>query len=58
VADSPAPVSCCGGCRQKLAEFAEATVPVTLATVAGAEQGTTVGAMLPGAFNTDHMAGR
>jgi cytidine deaminase len=33
-------------------------VPVTLATVAGAEQGTTVGAMLPGAFNTDHMAGR
>jgi cytidine deaminase len=56
VAGSPMPVSPCGGCRQKLAEFASADVPVTLATLEGTEQKTTVGALLPGVFNTDHMA--
>lgn len=56
VADSPTPVPPCGGCRQKLAEFAGADVTVTLATVAGAELVTTVGALLPGAFVADHMA--
>lgn len=58
VADSPDPVSCCGGCRQKLAEFGGAAVPVTLATVAGTEQVTSIGEMLPGAFNRDHIADR
>jgi cytidine deaminase len=57
VADSPAPVPPCGGCRQKLAEFAGADVPVTLATTDGAELRTTVGALLPGAFGRDHMEG-
>ncbi|GIT92499.1 cytidine deaminase [Jannaschia pagri] len=56
VAGSPAPVPPCGGCRQKLAEFAGGSVPVTLATVAGEEQATTVGNLLPGAFDADHMA--
>ena len=31
VADSPAPVTPCGGCRQKLAEFAGPDTPVILA---------------------------
>lgn len=55
VADCPAPVPPCGGCRQKLAEFAQGDVPVILATVAGAEQRTTVAALLPGAFDAGHM---
>lgn len=56
IADSPKPVSPCGGCRQKLAEFAQADVPVTLATTDGAELETTVGALLPGVFDKDHMS--
>ena len=56
IADSPKPVSPCGGCRQKLAEFAQADVPVTLATTEGAELETTVGALLPGVFDKDHMS--
>lgn len=56
VADSPDPVPPCGGCRQKLAEFAKGDVPVTLATVDGARLETTVADLLPGAFDTGHMA--
>ncbi|ADO43271.1 cytidine deaminase [Ketogulonicigenium vulgare] len=55
IADSPAPVPCCGGCRQKLAEFGDADVPVTLATVAGQSLATTIGQILPGVFNISHM---
>jgi cytidine deaminase len=57
VAGSPSPVPPCGGCRQKLAEFAAGDVAVTLATVAGAEIATTVADLLPGAFDAGHMAG-
>ncbi|ARO15123.1 Cytidine deaminase [Ketogulonicigenium robustum] len=55
IADSPEPVPCCGGCRQKLAEFADADVPVTLATMAGKTLQTTVGQILPGVFTVAHM---
>ncbi|MCL3880940.1 cytidine deaminase [Marivita sp. GX14005] len=55
IADSPDPVPPCGGCRQKLAEFAGADVPVTLATTQGTERRTTVGNLLPGAFGPGHM---
>jgi cytidine deaminase len=55
IADSAHPVPPCGGCRQKLAEFARGEVKVTLATVDGATLETTVGALLPGAFDRDHM---
>ncbi|MFB2532384.1 cytidine deaminase [Paracoccus sp. p4-l81] len=57
IADSPAPVPPCGGCRQKLAEFARPDTPVTLATTSGAVLATTVGELLPGRFSADHMAG-
>lgn len=57
IADSPTPVAPCGGCRQKLAEFGAGDVPVTLATTGGAEQKTTIGQLLPGAFAPEHMAG-
>lgn len=56
IADSPEPVSPCGGCRQKLAEFAAADAKVTLGTLDGATLETTVGALLPGAFDQDYMS--
>ena len=56
IADSPAPVPPCGGCRQKLAEFAEGGVRVTLATTSGAELTMTVAELLPGHFDQSHMA--
>jgi len=55
IADSPLPVSPCGGCRQKLAEFGKSDVTVTLATTDGKTLETTLGALLPGAFTQDHM---
>ena len=55
IADSPAPVPPCGGCRQKLAEFGKGETPVTLATVDGAEFATTIADLLPGAFTPAHM---
>lgn len=56
IADSPQPVSPCGGCRQKLAEFAKGPVKVTMATTDGTVQETTVGQLLPGAFDSGHMS--
>jgi len=55
IANAPRPVPPCGGCRQKLAEFAAPDTPVTLATVSGQRQETTVGALLPGAFGAGDM---
>ncbi len=55
IAGSDRPVPPCGGCRQKLAEFGDADVPVTMATATGAEDSTTIGALLPGAFNASDM---
>jgi len=57
IAGSPSPVPPCGGCRQKLAEFGAGDVPVTMATMSGAEQATTIAALLPGAFDAGHMEG-
>jgi cytidine deaminase len=56
IADSPAPVPPCGGCRQKIAEFADPGVSVTLATTDGARQTMTVADLLPGVFTASHMA--
>ncbi len=55
LADSPEPVTPCGGCRQKLAEFAGPDTPVILAGPDGERTRTTVGALLPGAFTGAHM---
>jgi cytidine deaminase len=55
IADCPSPVPPCGGCRQKLAEFARHDTPVTLATTEGARLDTTVGDLLPGRFDISHM---
>ena len=55
IADSPEPVPCCGGCRQKIAEFAGPEVRVTLATTDGKTQVMSVAELLPGAFSAAHM---
>ncbi len=57
IGDSPAPVAPCGGCRQKIAEFARPEVVVTLATTSGETRDTTVAELLPGAFGRAAMAG-
>ncbi|MCC1493996.1 cytidine deaminase [Cognatishimia sp. F0-27] len=55
IADAAHPVPPCGGCRQKLAEFAKSGTRITLATLDGAEQVVTVAELLPGAFSAAHM---
>ena len=55
IADCPAPIPPCGGCRQKMAEFGAGDVTVTLATTDGDEQTTTIGDLLPGKFDASHM---
>ncbi len=55
IADSPAPVPPCGGCRQKIAEFADLDVKVTLCTTEGLQKVMTVAELLPGLFTAAHM---
>ncbi|WP_299201778.1 cytidine deaminase [uncultured Tateyamaria sp.] len=57
VAGSAMPVTPCGGCRQKLAEFGAGDVRVTMATTGGVEQVMTLAELLPGAFVAAHMDG-
>ena len=57
IADSPTPVPPCGGCRQKIAEFAGAGVTVTMCTLSGETRDVTVADLLPGAFSGAHMEG-
>ena len=56
IADSPLPVPPCGGCRQKIAEFAAPEVEVTLWTTDGLQMMMTVAELLPGRFTAAHMA--
>ena len=55
IADSPEPVPCCGGCRQKIAEFADQNVRVNLYTTDGKSKSMTVAELLPGSFSAAHM---
>jgi cytidine deaminase len=55
IADSPEPVPPCGGCRQKIAEFAGQDVRVTLCTTDGKSRVMTVAELLPGVFTAAHM---
>jgi cytidine deaminase len=55
VADSPSPVPPCGGCRQKIAEFAAQDVQVTLCSLQGAGLTMSVAELLPRAFGAGHM---
>lgn len=57
VAGSPLPVTPCGGCRQKLAEFGAGEVVVTMATVEGVEESLSISGLLPGAFDPSFLGG-
>jgi cytidine deaminase len=45
------PTPPCGACRQVLLEFGQAATPVLLIGPGGAREETTLGALLPGAFD-------
>ena len=58
LADSAVPVTPCGGCRQKIAEFGTPDTVVILANPGGEVGRTTLGALLPGSFTPAHLAGK
>jgi len=55
IADGPEPVTPCGGCRQKLAEFGGPDVRVTMMGLNGKVLEMTLADLLPGAFSRAHM---
>ena len=56
IANSPEPVPPCGGCRQKIAEFAGPDVVVMMHTTDGKSKSMTLAELLPGVFSAAHMA--
>src|SRR6056297_1553157 len=52
IADSPAPISPCGGCRQRLAEFGGGETRVIMATLDGQQATARLDELLPGAFSS------
>ena len=50
IADAPGPVAPCGGCRQRISEFARPDTPVTMANLRGETLTMTLAQLLPGAF--------
>lgn len=50
IADTPAPVSPCGACRQVMSELCGDAMPVLMGNLHGEVQQTTAGALLPGSF--------
>ena len=55
VADTERPVSPCGACRQVLSELCEPDMKVILTNLQKEVQETTVGALLPGAFQAEDL---
>jgi cytidine deaminase len=55
IADGELVTTCCGGCRQRLAEFAGADTPVHAAGADGVRRTFTLGELLPAAFGPGHL---
>jgi len=55
VADGPELVSACGGCRQRLREFAGPETPVYLCKPDGVRRTITLGELLPLSFGPSHL---
>ena len=58
VADCPDPVTPCGGCRQKLREFADDELPVLVADPSGLRRRYSLSQLLPESFGPDHLKAR
>ncbi|MEF7616891.1 cytidine deaminase [Aquincola sp. MAHUQ-54] len=56
IADSPEPVTPCGGCRQKLREFGAADAPVLSGDPGTLRARYTLGQLLPASFGPQHLA--
>ncbi len=55
VADADEPVTPCGGCRQKIAEFADDDTVVIISSPKSEQFRTTIGDLLPGSFGLGHL---
>ena len=55
VGEGPSLLTPCGGCRQKLREFAAPDTPVLAADAQGIRQGFTLAQLLPHAFGPEHL---
>ena len=55
MADTKKPTTPCGGCRQRLMEFSKANTPVYLCNLKGFLEETTIGLLLPGAFDLNSV---
>lgn len=53
VADAPEPITPCGGCRQRLAEFSTGETLIHSATLKGARGRWTMAELLPAGFTLD-----
>lgn len=56
VGDSPEWVTPCGGCRQKLREFAAPDTPVLIASTTELQGVLTLAQLLPHSFGPDHLS--
>lgn len=55
IADCSEPLTPCGGCRQKLAEFGKPDTRVVMATTEGKQTEMRIADLLPGAFGASHL---
>ena len=55
VCDGTLPSTCCGGCRQRIREFAAGSTPVHAAGVDGLWFSTTLEELLPASFGPEHL---
>ena len=56
VADGERVTTCCGGCRQRIREFATADTPIHAAGPEGIRRSFTLGELLPESFGPEHLA--
>lgn len=57
IGGGPETITPCGGCRQKLREFARDDTLIHLCGPEGLRQSTTLGALFPQSFGPHHLAG-
>ena len=58
VGDGARPCTPCGGCRQKLREFADDELPVLVADPSGLRRRYSLSQLLPESFGPDHLKAR